>query len=164
MIWVKIKYAVSRIKLVDLFLMLIMLILLAQSGYSLFFGDGAQSNAVDIIVRTSAASVFGYFLSGNFKSGKKGKSCGDPGCAEENGKPARQKPSGNDKKETAAGCGDLQIITVATIGIVSLALLIASRDFADITAGATATISQLRDFVSACVGFLVGCGKASDKS
>ena len=58
------RTAVSNIHLVDKSLILFMLILLAQSAYSLFFpGDSSPLvGDIDIIVRTSAAAIFGYFF------------------------------------------------------------------------------------------------------
>ena len=38
--------------------------LLAQSAYSLFSAGSAETEGIDIIVRTSAAGVFGHLLSG----------------------------------------------------------------------------------------------------
>ena len=55
----------------------------------------------------------------------------------------------------------IQIIVAATIGLFCLITLIVLRNtwgtaMAE-SSGATATIAQLRDFVSGCVGFLIGC-------
>ena len=59
-----------RIHLVDRCLIVFMALLLIQSAYSLVTRSGGigQSNEIDVIVRTSAASIFGYFLSGSFRS------------------------------------------------------------------------------------------------
>lgn len=48
--------------------MLIMLILLLQSAYNIFLDEPAyqEENTIDVIVRTSQAAIFGYFLSANF--------------------------------------------------------------------------------------------------
>lgn len=53
---------------VDKGLLLFMLLLLAQSTFSMFFpGDAPQlSSDIDVVVRTSSAAIFGYFLSANF--------------------------------------------------------------------------------------------------
>lgn len=48
----------------DLWLVIFLAVLLAQSAFSLFAPapvDG--SGGIDVIVRTSAAAIFGYFLS-----------------------------------------------------------------------------------------------------
>lgn len=58
----------SKIHLVDKCLILFMLILLVQSAYCLFADSGidSETNHIDIIIRTSSAAIFGYFLSANF--------------------------------------------------------------------------------------------------
>lgn len=58
----------DRIHPVDKSLLLFMLVLLIQSAYSMFCpgGTGQAAEDIDIIVRTSAAAIFGYFLSANF--------------------------------------------------------------------------------------------------
>lgn len=52
---------------VDRSLLFFMLILLVQSAFSIFFPSGSNHIAgdIDVIVRTSCASIFGYFLSAN---------------------------------------------------------------------------------------------------
>lgn len=59
----------SRIHPVDKSLLLVLGVLLAQSAYSMFAGGGSQlTRDIDIAVRTASASIFGYFLSGSFRS------------------------------------------------------------------------------------------------
>lgn len=63
-----VRAAWQQLHLVDRCLLILMAILLAQSTYTLFFpgGEGQLSGSIDIVIRTSAASIFGYFLSANF--------------------------------------------------------------------------------------------------
>lgn len=56
-------------------------------------------------------------------------------------------------------CSRIQVIVVATIGMISLILLLMAGYFVDLTPEFAATVSQFWDFVAACVGFLVSCGK-----
>ena len=64
----KAKSIMGRLCLVDKLLMLFMLVLFSYTVFNILASpDG--SNAVDIIVRTSAAGIFGYFMSGNFLTG-----------------------------------------------------------------------------------------------
>ena len=56
-------------------------------------------------------------------------------------------------------CNSVQVIVVSAIGILSLLFLFMARSDITLTPGITATMSQFRDFVSACVGFLISCGK-----
>lgn len=54
---------------VDGFLILFLLLLLIQSAFNLLFDQTftADTNAIDVVVRTSAALIFGSFLSGQDK-------------------------------------------------------------------------------------------------
>lgn len=64
----KIKTACSHISLIDKFLLFFLFLLLVQIVYGLFSASESSvlSNSVDIIIRTYASAVFGYFLSGRF--------------------------------------------------------------------------------------------------
>lgn len=65
---IPVRAILAKIHPVDKSLMVFMIILIAQSAYSIFVQDGGSQEVkeIDIIVRTSAASIFGYFLSANF--------------------------------------------------------------------------------------------------
>lgn len=79
--------AFMKIHLVDRCLILIMAVLLLQTGYSLFFSkDGADASSIDVVVRTASATIFGYFLSANFIN--RGKSGGSqPGAVQATASP-----------------------------------------------------------------------------
>lgn len=64
----RMRAVLSKIHLVDRCLLAFMLILMLQSAYSLFSAGSqpADSSHIDVIIRTSAAAIFGYFLSANF--------------------------------------------------------------------------------------------------
>ncbi|MEG1593204.1 MAG: hypothetical protein RR350_02255, partial [Oscillibacter sp.] len=49
-----------------------------------------------------------------------------------------------------------QVLVVALVGVAALLLLIVARNFLADDGPAAATLSQLRDFVSGSVGFLLG--------
>lgn len=130
----------GRIRLMDRCLLVFMGVLLAQSAYSLFSAPalGTETGGIDIIVRTSAAAIFGYFLSANYR------------------------------RETTPGEGELddtgnslQVATTSGIGLFCLLTLLAFRAAALRDPGlaasdsATATLAQFRDFVSGCVGCLI---------
>ena len=59
---------------VDIVLMLFLLVLLIHAGVSLFSEQGVsqERTTIDIIVRTSAAAIFGYFLSAPAASASSG--------------------------------------------------------------------------------------------
>ena len=162
----------SSIHWVDKSLILFMLLLLGQSACSLFLPDsGTQSvHDIDIIVRTSSASIFGYFLSANFIR----RSTPDVAAPPEATAPDTAE-NGRDGQPFAAGGGEpaagdanllpagqprtacLQVAVAAGIGLFCLLTLILLRDTGwNESPSATATVVQFRDFVSGCVGFLIG--------
>ena len=59
----------AGLPLADIFLSVYLLLFLVQIVYSLFDGDvvSTQTNSIDVVMRTSAAMVFGYFISGAFE-------------------------------------------------------------------------------------------------
>lgn len=179
-VWLKGELAL--IHLVDKFLIMFMAVLLAQSAYSLFTNLNSDSkvNDVDVIIRTSSAAIFGYFLSANFRrhtpSGKKrgptdeqnrdvtANSIGkqpvpgpEPDLLHESD---AKRPDNNGENDPIC---NLQVAVTACIGMFCIFVLILLRDAAGWNAGsavspsASATVAQFRDFVSGCVGFLIGC-------
>lgn len=139
-----------RLELVDRCLIVFMMILMVQIATNLFFIRlGTGPTDVDIVVRTTAASIFGYFLSGNFTRNAMPKG----GCT-----PTEEK----DRKKTKMSKQQIKI--VFTFGLISLLLLVIARNFLlENNSVVGATISQLRDFVSASVGFLVGSPCTNNK-
>lgn len=141
-VWKRIRAVVSRIPPTDRCLILFMAVLLVQSAYSLFSpaGDGGQSSPVDVVVRTALAAIFGYFLS------------------------VREKSSEDSPREPRC----LHQATITAIGLFCLVTLMALRNLSlwdPAVAGsdsATATVAQFRDFVSGCVGFLIGSPPVRD--
>lgn len=184
----KIKELKQKISLVDRCLLVYLSFLLVYISIHLFTGAQLQdTNAIDVVVRTSTAVIIGYFLSGNFiKSNSVGNQSNintvskqemkvDGSETEtvtknqigfqvpsEEGKlqngfiQMEQKSDGNESGK----CNSIQVMIVAGIGGISLILLFAVRNYLDTNPEITATVSQFRDFVSACVGFLVSCGKS----
>lgn len=140
-----------RLQLVDQCLLIIMSTLFLQIILTLFFfHECVDQNEIDVVVRTTASAIFGYFLSSNFMSsvGPKMK-C----TVEEKGVQTKNSHTNNQ-----------QIIIVFLIGLVSLILLIITRNFIGMSEHIRGTISQLRDFVSGSVGFLVGSPIKKDNS
>ena len=230
----KAKMVYQNIPIVDRFLMLFMLILFVYMTWHLFTGAYVDddSNAIDIIVRTSAAAIFGYFISNNFAHEAVNDEAttnqlttdaevvqaatsmatmattsaqavnlavdssnqapispavdpsispaADP-SSHTNTLPAAQQtvdpssilpyaaaslpsglPSPSPTESTLVSPGrfsKLQVYIVSIIGLSALIILLISRLYIANTPELTAIISQLRDFVSACIGFLIGCGK-----
>lgn len=187
----RIRKALTGIHLVDRCLLLFMTVLLAQSACSIFLpGEGGgESGSIDVIVRTSSAAIFGYFLSANFN-----RRASDPtaGHSEAQGQGTTSAPTGDGPlaqigfqspedrsreapkrtappslvRETGQTPAErLQILIAAGIGLFSLLTLLLLRwTGAPEDSSATATVAQLRDFVSGCVGFLIGCPARKSES
>lgn len=183
-----VQKSLRKIKLVDRCLIVFMLVLLMQSTYTLFANkvNSQETSAIDIVVRTTSAAIFGYFLSANFikKSGKKTDAVIDaksnlpqtkaeitPAGAPAKAPLARNRigflPDNDSKAELGLGeitskcepaseTAHLQVIIATIIGVFCLCVLILVRNFSQISPAMLATISQMRDFVSGCVGFLLG--------
>lgn len=187
-LWKAVRRILGSICIVDWFLMIFMLILFCYLVFHLFIiGSVSQdTGSIDVIVRTSIASIFGYFISSNFirtdvsittqntddpniqlsstsadtspyhrTSAQIGFQTSMSSPSEELGKISFSENASIPTRP----CKKTQIIVVSVIGLISLVLLFVIRYFQNITPESTATISQLRDFVSACIGFLISCGK-----
>lgn len=188
--WKCFRAALNKIHLVDRCLILIMALLLAQAAISLFASGffTEETKNIDIIIRTSAAAIFGYFLSANFishvpnskSSGtsenqpkEAGQSCscqrsgevknvlGFTGTTDEEPLQPGGIQSTTEQDDSAVRpANHLQILAATAIGIFCLLVLILIRDIphvaSNLSESSSATISQFRDFVSGCVGFLIG--------
>lgn len=185
------RAVLANIHPVDKSLLLFMLALLLQSAYSIFCpGPASQiSEEIDIIVRTAAAAIFGYFLSANFtrRTTSAGQAPTDPAARKlETGADAPSETPGpmarigfSDSAGTTAEPGILQaeeapspeertascvqVTVAAVIGLFCLIVLLALRNLTQwglVSAesdSVAATVVQFRDFISGCVGFLIGC-------
>ena len=127
-----------------------------------------ESTSVDTIIRTSASAIFGYFISNNFIRSGVGSALGDTSLSNQVnssiGKNATDEISEQDSVKDLSAispvrCKKLQIIVVSSIGFLALLLLLISRNYNVTTPEFSATVSQLRDFLSASIGFLASCGK-----
>lgn len=181
----------DRVCTVDKFLILFMLILFVYMVVNLPFGtDSSSDNSkIDVIIRTSMAAIFGYFMSGNFMKNRSEppdsrietrnieiygdavetgqgriknligfQAAGNEASVEKGGTPEIE-----EEIQRAGRCNKMQVTVVSIIGILSLAVLFIARHFQNVTPELTATVSQLRDFVSACIGFLISCGKDAER-
>lgn len=140
---------------------------------------------IDVIVRTASAAIFGYFLSANFVNrvaarpsaaarGQSDLSAASPPdtTAPQNqiGFRASQVPPLQGEIRTTSVPSDsltlesscLQVIAATVIGLFCLVALIMLRNISQwdpallTSDSTTATVAQFRDFVSGCVGFLIG--------
>ncbi|WP_295584199.1 hypothetical protein [uncultured Oscillibacter sp.] len=178
-----------RVHLVDKCLMVFLAVLLVQSAVNLLCPAGAGlAGDIDVIVRTSAAAIFGYLLSANFTRlslpGQAREAAPAHTLEAEAGAPVSGAPVGRigfdageagtplsqtevpvppestpDPEETVSS---VQIACAAAVGLFCLAALLALRNLSalgllPLSDGAADTVVQFRDFVSGCVGFLIGC-------
>lgn len=184
-LWSATRKILSRISLVDRFLILFMFLLFCYMAYQLFSGGlSDENNTIDVIVQTSAATIFGYFISVNSLTAVPKKesisqlpttTAGITQASKEKEtvgvKIGFQDPSEESQTEmgritvseipdaSKGTCGKLQIWVVSAVGLLSLVILIGTKGYSDVTPELTALVSQLRDFLFGCIGFLVGCGK-----
>ena len=183
----RIRNMLSGVSLVDVVLVLFMMVLLAYLTAHLFTGiePDKESNSIDIIVRTSAAGVFGYFISRNFGRKVRKTSSGSTSAVSrqtidaatsspigfraqspsdpEQGTLNTVDPSAEvteyaDTVQAAAQCDRMQVIVVSAIGLISLIILLIARQIHSTAGDFAAIVSQLRDFLSASIGFLISCG------
>lgn len=189
-----IKKAWYKIKLIDRCLIIVMAILMFQSIYNLFVNEvnSQDTTTIDVVVRTTSAAIFGYFLSANFikKSSRKyiNTDVSSNIFVDENSSNKGQEPNTNNLmyvKNTIGFTSDtdnyekkvsvnkvegieegetseLQIIIATVICVVALIVLFVVRNFTTTAPASLGTISQMRDFVSGCVGFLLGCPSKPD--
>ena len=192
--WKKVTAAVRSVSIVDRFLILFMVILFFYTTIHpfLWVDPPGATNTIDVIVRTSMASIFGYFLSSPFiqMRGSTRTSAPTPPAVsiqqEQDPSPQAQGAArgaigfrgpvssgeevaggsalGEMETPPTASGGRLQVAVVGMVGLVSLVVLLVIRQFQDATPELSAIVSQLRDFVSASIGFLVSCGKTSNQS
>lgn len=187
-LWKKAGAYFGRMSLVDGVLLIFLLLLFAYMAVQLLMGRFASEDvhSVDIIVRTSAAAIVGYFISSNFAGSQSaGGDTADARASAALPAPAASADAPRSRigfqaepetetrtvperggvilsSGTPAG-GDTrlrrQILVVSVVGFFALAVLLVARNLPGSSPGLTATVSQLRDFLSACIGFLVSCGK-----
>lgn len=173
----------GHIHLVDKCLLVILSILMLQSGLSLFLAEtmNQETNTIDVVIRTSAASIFGYLVSANFSQHRKRgraaqrRQAAPPATAsataprgpvaqigfqmgeEQVETPAAPQLTAEEQNIQEEHSDRAQILVVAAVGIISLVILVVYRNFSTMNIGAAAILTQFRDFVSGSVGFLIGC-------
>lgn len=174
-----------RIHPVDKSLLLFMLILLIQSAVNLFLPASGSSitGDIDIVVRTSAAAIFGYFLSANFigqdEASGQATQAAQAHILKAGTDPVQDSApraqigfsAGESDTETAVppvqvpqqSIRCLQVRAATFIGLFCLIALLILRNLTQLgivspaSDSVTGTIVQFRDFISGCVGFLIGC-------
>lgn len=141
------------IRLVDLMLLLFFVILMGYTTVHLFVHVSGETHSIDIVVRTSASAIFGYIISSQFTKNKTPSA-----SSSESEEPT---PLPEPATDSSSSENRLQIMLVSLIGIGSFLLLSLARFRPDGTPEMAAILSQLRDFASGCIGFLISCGKSN---
>ncbi len=126
-----------------------MSILILQSTFSLFFtpDEGADFSSIDVVLRTTLSSIYGYIMSMVFNEKKKVKVI----STEEK---TRQNINSPHLK--------MQVLIVSSVCIFCLIVLIIIRDFGanfSFDNSDIATLSLFRDFISGGVGALIGLSR-----
>lgn len=173
----KIRNTFSRISIIDKFLLIFLFFFLVQITYGLFVSleSSAQTNSIDAIIRTFTSTVFGYFLSGRFSDSPSGNiTLAIPPKATQTTPtspssiqnkigfsdiPADKTDSGNAVLRTVpvpASKHMFQTMIVASVGLISLIIILILRNTSAITDAMTAPLTQLRDMLSSSIGFLIG--------
>lgn len=144
----KLKRVMRQIHLVDKCLILFMMVILGQLTLNLLLNspESREMNNVNTILRTSAAAIFGYFLSANFVKNRYDKS----GC--------------KIKEEAQRPAQNLQVLIATITGLFCLVMLtvVSRKQGLFLSSDALATVTQFRDFISGCVGFLIGTPTSGD--
>ncbi|MDY3361447.1 MAG: hypothetical protein SOY04_13820 [Clostridium celatum] len=170
-----IKRCWSEISFKDKGLILIMIILIIQCIHNLYTPDPTNTDyvTVNVMIRTSVASIFGYFLSSNFLVRNKEE---ESYIDEENDYKFKilqnelQEDNIRGKVETEYDeekeitrekeryfCNKTLQNAIAIILCITIIIsLIIGVNFNIVPAGADSKISQFRDLISGCIGFLLG--------
>lgn len=175
------KQCWNRISFKDKGLILVMSLLLLQCIHNLYneMPIAVDYMAINVIVRTSVAGIFGYFLSSNFLKNKESKKYdnateikleileeilqnGDrKEYIEGQGKLIKNIEEDEKESEDVIKCNtNLQNGIAVGMCLVILLALIVGVNFNLINDNTTATISLFRDIISGSIGFLLG---SSDK-
>lgn len=153
----------NAISLRDKCLVIFMFAFILQSASSLFYRSlGLYAGNVDVVVRTTMAAIFGYFISSNFMSKEyvEKKKDTEPKlkvkCECKVEEELAQESEAEQNQDSQNQDNRIQIMIITAIGLISLFILIFAREGVDMPQDALATLSQFRNFVSGCVGFLIG--------
>lgn len=156
----RLYHSLQHMRLSDRCLCLFLLFLLIQSACHIFLIPDLtkEFDAMDAMIRSSAATIFGYFISNAFgSSADTGEN--DPSLE------AREKietvPSADGTPLPSCQTCRIrqQILIVAGVGFFSLIILSYVRMSAYPAQNTIASLSQFQDFLVGSIGFLVGHAK-----
>ncbi len=179
----RISHRIADIPSVERVLLVLMALLFGQFLIMLTWKPDQDTATIDIVTRSIAAMIFGYFIGGNVGSATDSGSTTDAVARVQSKKPAApdvtsarigfsseatepaQSTAQNAApvqtgRTSATGGGRYQVWIVGAIGILALALMFLVRNVEAFhktleLESSIATISQLRDFAAGSIGFLV---------
>lgn len=138
--WVKNFFA--KLSFTDKMLLVFMSIIYTQIVFNLITNEISNENTspIDTIVRTAASSIFGYFLGTNI---------------DESDENELEEKTEVVVKSVVYKKTNTKTVIISILGIISLLIMLYLRNFTTLTYSSIASISQLKDFVSASIGYLV---------
>ncbi len=151
---------IRHMRLTDKFLFFYLLLLLLQMTYTVFHESSSQVYAaVDTMMRTTAATIFGYFISATFEkeedASTENNQTTDIRSSEKN-----TRTSLPEENTCRRNCRiHQQTVIVAGIGTLSLGILILLRNTAVPLPQGPTPISLMQDFIVGSIGFLIGHAK-----
>lgn len=173
----------QRLSLVERILLVLMILLFAQFFLVLMGEAKEETQTIDVVMRSAAATIFGYFIggiSGEVASEEKVEAVSKVTLSGKTGEEPQGRIGFASQSETlrdedapiqAPDMAPLpsaprrtQIWIAGAIALASLVLLMVARDVEAChknlgTDSGLATLAQLRDFISGSIGFLVSTSK-----
>ena len=154
------RHSLQHMRLSDRCLCLFLLFFLLQSAWHIFLPPDLtkEFDAMDAMIRSSAATIFGYFISNAFGSMPEKSENEIP--LESREKISEDAPSEEGLLPSGTNCRiRQQILIVAGVGFFSLVILTFVRMCTSPSQDAIASLSQFQDFLVGSIGFLVGHAK-----
>lgn len=156
----RLHHSMRHMRLSDRCLCLFLLLLLLQSAWHIFLTPdiAKEFDAMDAMIRSSAATIFGYFISNAFGSMPGKNETEIP--LESREKNPTEIPTEEEPFPSGTNCRiRQQILIVAGVGFFSLVILTYVRMTVFPSLDAIASLSQFQDFLVGSIGFLVGHSK-----
>ncbi len=153
----KIRAEWKRVKLLDRYLIVIMAVLMIYAVATIFSGTPTSSPEVaggcDIVVRTTIASIFGYFISSNFAI-REISFIPSNDKVDDNYNLSEQPKSKPSSERVPQNC--LQIKIIGTLCLCTILVMAFTRFFSSADSKVLTTLSLFRDIICGSIGFLIG--------
>lgn len=156
----KINFLLKNICIIDRFLIIIMIILFIQLVITIYvpkMDTDFEARKIDLVLRTTLSSIFGYFLSSNFMRNSRGAKFSINNTKKEDMTRSENVKDFNTLLEKEEYYKFSQIFIVGAIAIVSIIILVVARNIGiPYNLDTVSALSQLRDLVGGSIGFLIG--------